>query len=134
MIILINLNIKLTKHLPNFWLPWVSKRDLQIIGITRNHNSTIIWPNFGLALTGTCNGEDSQDSTVESKDRLSLRSFRYGLNQILKTCGHLYNITNKRTASFQKCQQAFIDALKELKSEGKGDVDSYPEIEEQGKT
>ena len=31
-----------------------------------------------------------------------------------------------------KSQQVFSDAIKELKAEGKADVDSYPEIEEQG--
>ena len=84
--------------------------------------------------------EDSQESEFEdpnSKDRLykatSLRSFRYGLNRILKTHGHLYDITDKRTASYSKSQQAFIDAIKELKSEGKGDIESYPEITETGK-
>ena len=85
-----------------------------------------------------CNDEDSQDSNVEGKERLykanSLRSFCYGINRILKMRGHLYDITDKRTTSFQKSQQAFIDALKELKSEGKGDMEPYPEIKEQGKT
>ena len=53
-----------------------------------------------------CDEEDSQDSTVESKDRLYkanlLRSFRYGLNRILKSRGHLYDITDKKIASFKK--------------------------------
>ena len=62
----------------------------------------------------------------------SLRNFRYSLNRILRTKGHLYDITSKKTTSFQKSQQAFIDAIKELKENGKADVDSYPEIEEQG--
>ena len=74
----------------------------------------------------------------ELKSRLykanTLKNFRYGLNRILKTKGHLCNITDKKTASFQKSQQAFVDAIKELKSEGKGDVESYPEIHEAGKT
>ena len=72
----------------------------------------------------------------ENKQQLykanSLRNFRYGLNRVLKGKGHLYDITDKRTASFQKSQQAFCDAIKELKSEGKGDVEPYPEIEETG--
>ena len=63
----------------------------------------------------------------------SIRTFRYGLNRILKQRGHLYDITDKRTASFVKSQQAFNDAIKELKSEGKADINSYPEIEEEGK-
>ena len=81
--------------------------------------------------------EDSQDDDPELKQQLykanSLRNFRYGLNRILKTKGHLYDITSKSTTSFQKSQQAFTDVIKELKSEGKGDVKSYPEIEEKGK-
>ena len=85
-----------------------------------------------------CDDDDSQDINTEPKDRLykatSLRSFRYGLNRVLKGRGHLYDITDKKTASFQKSQQAFIDAIKELKSEGKGDIEPYPEIEEEGKT
>ena len=64
----------------------------------------------------------------------SLRNFRYSLNQMLKTKGHLYDITDKHTASFQKSQQAFFDAVKELKVHGKADVESYPEIEETGKS
>ena len=63
----------------------------------------------------------------------SLRNFCYGLNRILQNKGHLYDISDKKTASFQKSQQAFNDAIKELKSEGKGDVKSYPEIVEEGK-
>ena len=82
--------------------------------------------------------EDNFDEKdTEMKDRMykanSLRNFRYGLNHILKSKGHLYDITDKRTASFAKSQQAFQDTIKKLKSEGKGDVDSYPEIEEDGK-
>ena len=85
--------------------------------------------------------EDSQDSEEiidpQMKDRMykatSLRTFRYGLNQILKQCGHLYDISDKSTASFTKLQQTFNDAIKELKSEGKADIDSYPEIEEDSK-
>ena len=64
----------------------------------------------------------------------TLRNFRYGLNRILKTKGHLYDICDKKTASFTKFQQAFNDAIKELKREGKAEVESYPEIEEEGKT
>ena len=44
----------------------------------------------------------------------------------------MYDITEKKTASFQKSQQAFNDAIKELKAHDKGDVESYPEIEEEG--
>ena len=76
--------------------------------------------------------EDSQEEDPEFYKANSLRNFRYSLNRILKQKGHLYDITNKRTASLQKSQQAFIDAIKELKENGKADMDSYPEIEETG--
>ena len=93
---------------------------------------------FG-ARKGICDEEnESQEEDPQLKQRLykanTLRNFRYGLNRILKNKGHLYDIASKNTASFMKSQQAFTDAIKELKSEGKGDVDSYPEIEEEGKT
>ena len=78
---------------------------------------------------------DKDNDDPDIKDRMykanSLRNFRYRLNHILKTKGHLYDITD-RTTSFLKSQQAFSDAIKELKAEGKADVDSYPEIEEEG--
>ena len=83
----------------------------------------------------TCE-EDSQEEDPELKQQSykanSLRNFRYSLNRILKQKGHLYDITDKRMASFQKSQQAFVDAIKELKENGKADMDSYPEIEETG--
>ena len=63
----------------------------------------------------------------------SLKNFSYSLNHILKTKGHLYDITDKKTASFQISQQAFADAIKELKTNEKGGVESYPEIKESGK-
>ena len=91
---------------------------------------------FGVRKDVTENSQDADDDP-ELKDRLykanSLRSFWYGLNRILKQRSHLYDITDKRTASFQKSQQVFIDAIKELKSEGKGDIKSFPEITETGK-
>ena len=55
------------------------------------------------------------------------------LNRILNSKGHLYDITDKKTASFKKSQQSFTDAIKELKANGKGDVESYPEIQESGR-
>ena len=82
--------------------------------------------------------EDSQEQDPELKQQLYkanlLKNFCYSLNRILRTKGHLYDITDKKTTSFQKLQQAFTDAIKELKSHGKGDVESYTEILEEGKT
>ena len=81
--------------------------------------------------------ENSQECDNDKKEHLykanSLRNVQYSLNRILKNKGHLYDIADKRTTSFQQSQQAFNDAIKELKAEGKGDVESYPEIEEEGK-
>ena len=40
---------------------------------------------------------------------------------------------NKHSLSFKKLQQAFFDSQKELKTLGKGQVKSAPEITEDGK-
>ena len=61
----------------------------------------------------------------------TLRSFRYGLNRILRTKGHLYKITDRGT-SFLKSDEAFKVAIKELKMEGKAEIHSHPEINDQG--
>ena len=93
---------------------------------------------FGARKQDDENSQEQDSSDPELKKNMykatTLRNMRYGLNRILKNKGHLYDITDKKTASFTKSQQAFNDAIKELKSEGKGDVSSYPEIEEEGKT
>ena len=87
-----------------------------------------------------CEGDTvtNEEEDPQQKNRMykanTLKNFPYGINRILKTKGHLYDITDKKTASFTKSQQAFNDAIKELKTEGKADVNSYPEIEEEGKT
>ena len=79
--------------------------------------------------------EESDNDDPEKKNKKysanSIRSFRYALNRILRNKGHLYNITEKGT-SFRKCNEAFKVALKDLKSEGKAEVKSYPEITEDG--
>ena len=90
---------------------------------------------FG-ACKDICEDEDDSQQDPDMKERMykanSLRNFRYGLNCILKSKGHLYDITDKKIASFLKSQQAFTNAIKELKAEGKADVESCPEILEQG--
>ena len=90
---------------------------------------------FGARKDTDTDDDDSQQDP-EMKQRMykanSLKNFRYGLNRVLKSKGHLYDITDKKTASFVKSQQAFSDAIKELKAEGKAQVDSYPEILEEG--
>ena len=77
---------------------------------------------------------DSKESETEDPDKIgnkysanTLRNFRYALNRILCSKGHLYNITEKGT-SFLKSNEAFKVAIKELKKEGKAEVKSYPEI------
>ena len=45
----------------------------------------------------------------------AMKHFRYALNRILKTKGHLYDIMSNSTLSFRKSQQAFADSQKELK-------------------
>ena len=80
--------------------------------------------------------EDEENGDPNMRNRMysanTLKNFRYGLNRILKGKGHLYDIIDKKTASFSRSQQAFSDALKELKAEGKAQIHSYPEIEEEG--
>ena len=80
----------------------------------------------------TANSEEDPDKKQQLYKANTLRNFQYSINRILKTKGHLYDITDKKTTSFTKSQRAFNDAIKELKAEGKGDVDSYPEIIEEG--
>ena len=91
---------------------------------------------FGARKISDNDEEEDTTDDPELKQRMykatSLRTFCYGLNRILKQRGHLYDITDKKTASFVKSQQAFNDAIKELKIEGKADVESYPEILEEG--
>ena len=60
----------------------------------------------------------------------SLQSFRYARNRILKEKGHLHDIT--KDSSFSKPIQAYKDAIKELKEEGKAVINSAPEIVETG--
>ena len=62
----------------------------------------------------------------------TMKNFRYIINRILKTKGHLYDIMSKATLSFKWSQQAFIDSQKELKALGKAEIKSAPEITEDG--
>ena len=80
---------------------------------------------------GDAEHDDNLSDTMYKAN--SLRNFKYGLNRILRAKGHLYDITNKQTASFQKSQQAFLHAMKELKEQGKANVDSYTEITKEGR-
>ena len=61
----------------------------------------------------------------------SLKSLHYGLNRCLKKWGHLYDIT--KSDSFIKSQEAFKNAVAELKMEGLGVIIPYKEIKPNGK-
>ena len=63
----------------------------------------------------------------------TMKSFRYLLNRILKQKGHEYDIMNKNSLLFKHSQQAFLDSQKELKALGKAQINSAPEITEEGK-
>ena len=63
----------------------------------------------------------------------TMRNFRYGLNRILKSKGHNYDIISPSNLSFRRSQHAFLASQKELKDLGKAQVHSAPEITEDGK-
>ena len=83
-----------------------------------------------------CEDTDEGDMEDDLKARFysanTLKNFRYGLNRILKKEGRQFDITDKKNPSFQKSQEAFFDAIKELKKEGKAEVKSKHEIIEKG--
>ena len=58
----------------------------------------------------------------------SLHTLRYGLNCALQEFGHNFDITDKKSVSFQSSNTAFEIALKELKNIGKGHRKATPEI------
>ena len=60
----------------------------------------------------------------------TLRNFKYAINRILRKKGHEYDIT--KSANFKNCMDSFNDAIKELKENGKGFVNSAEEILEEG--
>ena len=82
--------------------------------------------------------EDSQDSVQadpELKARMykanSLKNYRYALNRIIKKKKNV-DITSKDNKNFQKSQEAFANAMRELKSEGKAESTMKFEISEEG--
>ena len=79
---------------------------------------------FGVRKLDTGNEEEEGEKYSSN----SLQSFRYGLNQILKEKGHLYDIT--KDSSFTKSIAAYNNAVKELKAEGKAVINSALEIVE----
>ena len=61
----------------------------------------------------------------------SLKNYRYALNRIIKSKWNL-DITSKDNTNFNKSQKAFANAIKELKSKGKGEQKMKNEITEEG--
>ena len=79
--------------------------------------------------------DSDYESDPEDPQKISLmycantmKNFQYSLNRILKSKGHLCDIMTKSTLSFQKSQKAFVDSQKELKTLGKAEIHSAPEI------
>ena len=90
---------------------------------------------LGCRKVNTDEASDNEQDTDKKESLYSantLKNFRYSLNRILRSKGHLYDITVKGT-SFMKSDEAFKVAQKELKQEGKAEVKSHPEITEDGK-
>ena len=86
--------------------------------------------------------ENSDEEDFENSDKNAthpmylantLINFQYGLNRVCKSKGHQHDIHAKDSSGFKKSKEAFTNALKELKKEGKGDIKSHPEIVEEGK-
>ena len=63
----------------------------------------------------------------------TLINFQYGINRVCKKNGYHHDIHAKETGVFKKSKEAFSDALKELKDEGKAEIKSHREITEDGK-
>ena len=61
----------------------------------------------------------------------TLCNFKYALNRILRKKDHEFHIT--KSPSFKPMMDAFNDACKELKENGKGYINSAEEITEEGK-
>ena len=49
----------------------------------------------------------------------SLKKYWYALNRIIKQCGKGLDMICKENTKFKKSQQAFLDAMKELKVQRK---------------
>ena len=90
---------------------------------------------FGARKSPNSDYESDQDDSEKTKlmyTANTMKNFRYSLNRILKEKGHQYDIIYENSLSFKKSQQAFLDSQKELKSLGKGEIKSAPEITEEG--
>ena len=94
---------------------------------------------FG-ARKDTTNFNDNEDDFEEDpnlKEQCysanTLKNFRYALNRIIKDKGNLPDLIDKSSIVFKKSQKAFVDAVKELKAQGKAEIKSKHEITEEGK-
>lgn len=63
----------------------------------------------------------------------SLQTIRYGLNRALKRFGHKFDITKRQCTAFTSSINAYEDATKMLKQEGKGFTKNHKAIETAGK-
>ena len=79
--------------------------------------------------------ESENEEDPELKERMysanSLRNYRYALGRIMKKKTGL-DIISKESAQFAKSTEAFTDAMKELKKNGKGEIKNKSEISENG--
>ena len=89
---------------------------------------------FGARKDTSDENDENEDEDPENKKGLytanSLRNFRYALNRVLKNKGTVFDLLAKDSISFRKSSTAFENAVKELKKEGKADVKSKREINE----
>ena len=90
---------------------------------------------FGARKDGDTDYLSDHDDDQKTKLMYSantMRNFRYSLNRILKSKGHLYDIISPQSLSFRRSQKAFAASQKELKALGKAQVHSAQEITEEG--
>ena len=80
--------------------------------------------------------DDDENDDPDTKTRMysanSIKNYRYALNCIIKDKRQI-DITAKNNTKFTKSQKAFANAIKELKSAGKGEQKIKFEITEASK-
>ena len=66
--------------------------------------------------------DNYNENDPDMKDRMysanTLKNFRYGLNRILKSKGHLYDIIEKKTCLFHKIETSFSGCIEGIKVRG----------------
>ena len=96
---------------------------------------------FGARKSTTDQGDSDNETDEEEDPNLkstmysanSLRNYRYALGRIIKKKKGL-DIISKESQLFNKSTEAFLNAMKELKAFGKGEIRSKEEISEDGKS